>query len=60
MSKNVHYNIKPLYNKVHVEGLKILTAKQMLQRLTLAFAQVKADNTSENLLNEIFQIMYSL
>ena len=32
----------------------------MLQRLLLAFAQVKAGNTSENLLNEIRQIIYSL
>ena len=40
--------------------LKILTPKQMLQRLLLAFAQVKAGNTSENLLNEIRQIIYSL
>ena len=32
----------------------------MLQRLLLAFAQVKAGNTSENLLNEIKQIIYSL
>ena len=36
---------------------KILTAKQMLQRLIIALAQVKADNTYENLLNEIGQIM---
>ena len=42
------------------EGLKILTLKQMLQRLLIALAQVKAGNTSENLLNEIRQIMYSL
>ena len=42
------------------EGLKILTPKQMLQRLTIALAQVKAGNTSENLLNEIRQIIYSL
>ena len=41
-------------------GLKILTPKQMLQRLTLALAQVKAGNNSENLLNEIRQIIYSL
>ena len=39
---------------------KILTHKQMLQRLPIALAQVKADNTSENLLNEIGQIIYSL
>ena len=33
--------------------LKILTPKQMLQRLSIALAQVKASNTSENLLSEI-------
>ena len=32
----------------------------MLQRLAIALAQVKAGNTSENLLNEIRQIIYSL
>ena len=32
----------------------------MLQKLALAFAQVKAGNKSENLLNEIRQIIYSL
>ena len=36
------------------------TPKQMLQRLPIALAQVKAGNTSENLLNEIRQIIYSL
>ena len=40
--------------------LKILTPKQMLQRLPIALAQVKAGNNSENLLNEIRQIIYSL
>ena len=40
--------------------LKILTPKQMLQRLPIAFAQIKAGNNSENLLNEIRQIVYSL
>ena len=40
--------------------MKILTPKQMLQRLPIAFAQVKAGNTYENLLNEIRQIMYYL
>ena len=38
-------------------GLKILTSKQMLQRLQIALAQVKAGNTSETLLNEICQII---
>ena len=32
----------------------------MLQRLPIVLAQVKAGNTSENLLNEIRQIVYSL
>ena len=41
-------------------GLKILTRKQMLQRLPIALAQVKASNNSESLLNEIRQIVYSL
>ena len=40
--------------------LKILTPKQMLQRLPVALAQVKAGNNSESLLNEIRQIIYSL
>ena len=39
--------------------LKILTPKQILQRLPTVLAQVKADNNSENLLNEIHQIIYS-
>ena len=42
------------------EGLKILTPNQMLKRLPIAFAQVKAGNNSESLLNEIRQIVYSL
>ena len=40
--------------------LKILTYNQMLQRLPIAVAQVKAGNNSENVLNEIRQIVYSL
>ena len=41
-------------------GLKISTPKQMLRRLPIALAQVKAGNNSESLLNEIRQIVYSL
>ena len=40
--------------------LKVLTPKQMLQRLPIALAQVKAGNNSESLLNEIRKIVYSL
>ena len=42
------------------KGLKILTPKQMLQRLSIALAQVKVGNNSESLLYEIRQIVYSL
>ena len=40
--------------------LKISTPKQMLQRLPIALAQVKAGKNSENLLKEIRQVVYSL
>ena len=33
------------YESIHGEGLKVLTPKQMLQRLRIALAQVKAGNT---------------
>ena len=38
----------------------MLTPNQMLKRLPIALAQVKAGNNSESLLNEIKQIVYSL
>ena len=41
-------------------GLRIRTPKQILQRLPIALAQIKAGNNSESLLNEIRQIVYSL
>ena len=46
------------YESIYGEGLKIITPKQILQRLPTALAQEKAGNTSENLLNEIRQIIY--
>ena len=45
------------YKSKYGKGLEILTFKQILQRLPLALAQVKAGNIK---LNEFFQIMYSL
>ena len=51
---------KSKQNKTKRKGLKILTSKQILQRLPIALAQVKAGNNSESLLNEIRQIVYSL
>ena len=58
MLSDANYNAKK--NETEGTGLKILTSKQMLQRLPIALAQVKAGNNSENLLNEIRQIIYSL
>ena len=46
--------------KQEEKGLKMLTPKQMFQRLPIALAQIKAGNNSESLLNEIRQIVYSL
>ena len=51
---------KSKQNETKGKGLKILTPKQMLQRLPIALAQVKAGNNSESLSNEIRQIVYSL
>ena len=42
------------------KNIKTLTPKQILQRLPIALAKVKVGNTSENLLNELRQIIYSL
>ena len=42
------------------EGLKILTPQQMLSRLTISLDQLKAENNSEKLKNEIRQLLYSL
>ena len=51
---------KAKQNETKVTGLRILTPKQMLQRLSIALAQVKAGNNLEKFLNEIRQIIYSL
>ena len=51
---------KSKQNETEGKGLKILTPKQMLQRLPISLAQVKAGNNSLSLLNEIRQIVYSL
>ena len=48
------------YKLIHGDWLKILTPNQMFQRWPIALVLVKADYTSENLLNEIRQIIYSL
>ena len=42
------------------QGLKILTPNQMLSRLPITLAQLKAGNNSEKLQNEISQLFYTL
>ena len=42
------------------QGLKILTPNQMLSRLPISLAQLKAGNNSEKLKNEIRQLLYFL
>ena len=42
------------------KGIKILTPNQMLSRLPITLAQLKAGNNSEKLKNEIRQLLYSL
>ena len=58
MLSDANYDSKQ--NETEGKRLKILTSKQMLQRLPIALAQVKTGNNSENLLNEVTQIVYSL
>ena len=49
-----------MHKKKQGPGLKILTPKQMFQKLPVALMQVKAINNSANLLNEVKDIVYSL
>ena len=64
LNDNVKISSEAIYkskqNKTTGTGLEILSPKQMLQKLPIAPAQVKAGNNSECLLNEIRQIVYSL
>ena len=42
------------------QGIKILTPKQILNRLPIALAQLQAENNSNKFKNEIRQLLYSL
>ena len=44
----------------HGQWVKILTPNQMLSRLSISFAQLKARNNSEKLKNEIRHLLHSL
>ena len=64
LNDNAKFRSEAIYkskqNETKRKGLKVLTPKQMLQRLPIALAQAKAGNRWESLLNEIRQIVYSL
>ena len=71
VNKNSRKEILKIVNKIldfhHLnklnqsrQGLKILTPSQMLSRLPISLAQLKARNDSEKLRNEIIQLLYSL
>ena len=45
------------YKVKNGKGLQVLALKQMFQRLSIPLAQVKAANTSKNLLNKIRKII---
>ena len=47
-------------SKAKGAGLKILTNKQMFNRLPILLAQIKAGNNSNKFKNEARQILYSL
>ena len=58
MLSDANYDSKQ--NETKGKGLKILTPKQMLQRLLIALAEVKPGKNSESLWNEIRQIVLNL
>ena len=72
LEEDVHLQEKPEYEESIAErtkmrrqnqegqGLKILNPQQMLSRLPISLAQLKAGNNSEKLKNEIRQLLYSL
>ena len=53
-------DIVDFYNPQSGEGLKILTNKQMLNRLPILLTQIEAGNNSNKLKNETRQMLYSL
>ena len=57
---NLVENILEFNRQQQGQGLKILAPSQMLSRLPISLAQLKAGNNSEKLKNEIRQLLYSL
>ena len=57
--EKIHEFNKKIQKKLG-HGFKILTPNQMLRRLPITLAQLKAGNNSEKLKNEIRQLLYFL
>ena len=57
---NLVENIIEFNRQQQGQRLKILTPSQMLSRLPISLAQLKAGNNTEKLKNEIRQLSYSL
>ena len=57
---NLAENILEFNRQQQGQRLKILTPNQMLGRLPILLAQLKAGNNSEKLKNETRQLLYSL
>ena len=57
---NLVENILEFDRQQQGQGLKILTPSQMLSRLPISLAQLKAGNNSEKLKKEIRQLLYCL
>ena len=58
--KDIVERLLEFNNKIQSEqGLKILTPSQMLSRLPITLAQLKAGNNSEKFKNEIRQLLHS-
>ena len=57
---NLVENIIEINRQQQGQGLKILTPSQMLSRLPISLAQLKAGNNSEKPKNQITQLLYSL
>ena len=57
---NLVENILEINRQQQGQGLKILTPNQMLSRLPISLAQLKAGNNSEKLKNQVRKLLYSL
>ena len=59
VEKILNFN-KKIQKETGAKGLKILKPNQMISRLPITLAQLKAGNNSEILKDEIKQLLYSL